>query len=200
MTTEEVFRGDFDVKNYRVDFMKSGSKLKTIELHGAVFGDSILQNSSGLALIPLDSHNGSLFRHGVVKKSGILKHRPFAVEPFNDANTTDDTLLNDLCCHVVADTSSTSFCVKPHKPTRNPTGQESNQLARDFPLGAAILRRVDTNWSAVGVFPSTASTSQPIWLSKENLEANFRTGKYVQVHFKVAEHSFQVPIPNTPLL
>ena len=184
VTTKEVFHEDFNVKNYRVDFVKSGSKLKKIKLHGAVVGDAILQNSSGLVLIPLDSHS-SLFRHGLFrKKCGILKHRPFEVGSFNDENTRHDAFAKDLCCHIVADdASSESFGVKPHKLTRrHSSGQyvvSNFQLVRDVPLGAAILRRVGKKWSAVGVFSSTTDTSLPIWLSRENIRSNFRAGEYV---------------------
>ena len=189
VTTAEVFQGDFDVKNYRVDFVKSRSKLKTIELHGAV-GSDIRQNSSGLALIPLDSHS-SLFRHGLFKKKrGILKHRPFEVESFNNVNTRDDAFSNGLCCYMVADDArSTLFGVKPHAITLDRSGQfnyvVSNQLVRDIPLGAPILRRVDTKWSAVGVSSSATDTSLvPLWLSRENMssELNFRPGEYVHLH------------------
>ena len=191
VTTKEVFRENFDVKNYRVDFVKSKSKLKTIELHGAVDGN-ILQNSSGLAVIPLDSHS-SLFRHGLFKKKcGILKHRPFEVEPFNNVNTRDDAFSDGLRCHMVADDArSTSFGVKPHEITRDLSTEQftfvvSNRLGHDVPLGAPILRRVDTKWSAVGVLSSATDTSLvPIWLSRENIssESNFRPGKYVHVHY-----------------
>ena len=190
VTTKEVFRGNFDVKNYRVDFVKSKSRLKTIELHGAVVGGNILQNSSGLAVIPLDSHC-SLFRHGLFrKKCGILKHRPFEVESFNNVNTRDDTFLDGLCCHMVADDArSTSFGVKPHAITRDLSTGELNVVSNQsghVPLGAPILRRNDTNWSVVGVFSSATDTSLarplvPIWLSRENIV--FREGEYVHVHF-----------------
>ena len=187
VTTKEVFRGNFDVKNYRVDFVKSKSRLKTIELHGGVVGGNILQNSSGLAVIPLDSHP-SLFRHGLFrKKCGILKHRPF-VESFNNVNTRDDTFLDGLCCHMVAD-DARSFGVKPHAITRDLSTGELNVVSNQsghVPLGAPILRRNDTNWSVVGVFSSATDTSLvrplvPIWLSRENIV--FREGEYVHVHF-----------------
>ena len=191
VTTAEVFQGDFDVKNYRVDFVKSRSKLKTIELHGAVVGGDIQRhNSSGLALIPLDSHS-TLFRHGLFrKKCGILKHRPFEVESFNNVNTRDDAFSTGLCCYMVSDDCrSPLFGVKPHAITRERSGQfnyvVSNQLVRDIPLGAPILRRVDTKWRAVGVFSSPTDTSLvPVWLSRENMssELNFRPGEYVHVH------------------
>lgn len=181
VTTKEVFEGDFDVKNYRVDFVKSGSKLKTIKLHGAVVDDEILPYPSGLALILLDP-NSSLFRHGLFGKNtcSILTYRPFEVESFNNVNTRDDTFANGLCCYMVADyASSTSFGVKLHELTRDSHGQYvvRNLRGHDVPPGAAILRKVATKWNAVGVFSSTSDTSLPIWLSKENLDANFRPGE-----------------------
>ena len=180
VTTAEVFQGDFDVKNYRVDFVKSKSKLKTIELHEAVVADEIMQSPSGLAVIPLDSQS-SLFRHGLFrKKCGILKHRPFEVESFNNNKTRDDAFSNGLCCYMVADDArSTSFGVKPHAITRDRSGH----VVRNYQLGALgapILRRVDSKWTAVGVFSSSTDTSLvPIWLSRENIssESNFRLGK-----------------------
>lgn len=189
VTTAEIFQGNFDVSNYRVDFVKSKSKLKTIELHGAVVAGEIWQNSSGLALIPLDSHS-SLFRHGLFKKKcGILKHRPFEVEPFNNVNTRDDAFSDGLRCHMVADDArSTSFGVKPHAIARDLSGQfnvVSNQSGH-VPLGAPILRRVHATWSAVGVFSSTTDTSLvPIWLSRENIRSElfFSPGEYVHVQF-----------------
>lgn len=187
MTTNKVFQEDFDVKKYRVDFVKSRSKLKTFALDGAVVSNKILQSSSGLAVILLDSHS-SLFRHGLFrKKCGILKHRPFEVESFNNGKTKEGAFGNDLCCHMVADDpSSTSFGVKPHELTLDSTGQYvvGNLQSTHVPLGAAILRRVGKKWSAVGVLSSTTDTSLPIWLSRENLSANqFGPGECVQVHY-----------------
>ena len=189
VTTKEVFRGNFDVKNYRVDFVKSKSKLKTIELHGAVVAGEIWQNSSGLALMPLDSHS-FLFRHGLFKKKcGILKHSSFEVHSFNNAETRNDAFSDGLCCHMVAD-DARSFSVKPHEITRDLSSGQfnvvSNQLGH-VPLGAAILRRDDdTKWSAVGVFSSGTDTYLvPVWLSKENIRSElfFRAGECAHVHF-----------------
>lgn len=186
VTTNKVFEEDFDVKKYSVAFVKSRSKLKSFALDGAVVGSNILQSSSGLAVIPLDSHS-SLFRHGLFrKKCGILKHRPFEVESFSNGKTEERAFANNLCCHMVADDiSSASFGVKPHELTRDSTGQYvvSNLPSTRVPLGAAILRRANKTWSAVGVFSSTTDTSLPIWLSSENLNANFRPGECVQVHY-----------------
>ena len=190
MTTKEVFDKvcdeDFDVRNYHVDFLKLGPKLKTIKLQGAVVGDKILPYPSGLALIPLDP-NSSLFRHGLFGKNkcSILTHRPFEVESFNNENTRDDEFAYDLCCYMVTDdVSSTSFGAKLHEFTRDSYGQYvvPNLPGSFVPLGAAILRKVNTKWSAGGLNSSTTNTSLPIWLSKENFHPNFCPGKYVQVN------------------
>ena len=87
VTTKEVFQGDFDIKNYSVDFLKSRSKLKKIPLFGAVVRNNILQNSSGLTVIPLDP-DFSRFCHGCFRKKicSIFKHHAFEVE-LNDEET-----------------------------------------------------------------------------------------------------------------
>ena len=181
VTTSKVFQEDFDAKKYRVDFVKSGSKLKTIPLDGAAVGSDILQNSSGLAVIPLNSHS-SVFRHGLFrKKCGILKHRPFEVESFNNDNTTQSAFLNGLCCHMIADDSRYNlFGVKPHDLTRD--SRSGQYLVRNvqpgrFPLGAGILRRFGSKWSAVGVLSSSTVPFVPVWLSRENF-SNFRRGEH----------------------
>lgn len=184
VTTSKVFGEDFNVTKYRVDFVKSRSKLKTFELDGAVVGGEILQNSSGLAVIPLDSHS-SVFRHGLFrKKCGIFKHRPFEVEPFNNEKTKQSAFSNGLCCHMVADDpSSELFGVKPHDLTLDSSSVQyvvSNLPSGRSPLGAGILRRVNNKWSAVGVLSSTTETFVPVWLSRENFSttSNFRTGEH----------------------
>ena len=189
VTACNVFQGDFNVRNYRVDFMKSTSKLKTFQLNDAVVvGGEILHTASGLAVIPLDSHS-SVFRHGLFrKKCGILKHYSFEVESFQNANTQDSAFSNELCCHMVADHSTSNlFGVKPHELTRNSTSGQcvlSNcnfNQSTHFPLGAAILRRVRNKWSTTGVLSSCSAdgTCRPVWLSQENLSLkNLRTGTY----------------------
>ncbi|KAJ7378168.1 hypothetical protein OS493_024833 [Desmophyllum pertusum] len=183
VTTNEVFQGDFDVRKYRVDFVKSRSKMKTLELGRVVIGGDIFQTASGLAVAPLDSHS-SVFRHGCFrKKCGILKHRPFEVPSFNDGDV-DNAFSNGSCCHMVAeDTSSNLFGVKPHDLTRDASSGQyavsnftpSTRVA----LGAAILRRDGNNWSAVGVLSSsTTDTFRPVWLSRENF-SNLRTGEAI---------------------
>ena len=178
-TACDVFQADFNVKNYRVDFMKSTSKLKPLQLNKDVVGGEILHTASGLAVIPLDSHS-SVFRHGLFrKKCGILKHYSFEVESFQNTKTQDRAFSNGLCCHMVDDDSTSNlFGVKPHELTRNSSGQHvlSNPSCR-FPLGAAILRRVGNKWSAAGVISSCSAdgTCSPVWLSRENL-SNLRTG------------------------
>ena len=102
------------------------------------------------------------------------------------------------------DARSPLFGVKPHAVTRDRSGQfnyvVSNQVVRDIPRGAPILRRVDTKWSAVGVFSSPTDTSLvPVWLSKENMssELNFRPGEYVHVHIKCTSQSKpRPPLPS----
>ena len=181
VTTSQVLKEDFDATKYCVDFVKSRSKLKTIPLDGAVVGSEILQNPSGLAVIPLNSHS-SVFRHGLFrKKCGILKHRPFEVESFNNEKTNQSTFSNELCCHMVADDpSSNLFGVKPHDVSRESSSGKyvvSNLQSSGFPLGAGILRRTNKKWSAVGVLPSSTNPFTPAWLSRENL-LNFRTGDF----------------------
>ncbi|XP_078349601.1 uncharacterized protein LOC144634499 isoform X2 [Oculina patagonica] len=181
VTTSKVFQNDFDVTKYRVDFVKSRSKLKRFELDGAVVDGDILQNFSGLAVILLDSHS-SVFRHGLFrKKCGILKHRPFEVESFDNEKTKLSTFSNGLCCHMVADDpSSELFGVKPHDLTRDSSSGQlvvSNLPSGRVPLGAGNLRRVGNKWSAVGILSSTSDTFVPVWLSRENFSktSNFRT-------------------------
>jgi len=183
VTTEEVFQGNFDIKNYSVDFVKSGSKLKKIPLPEAVGSDNTLLNSSGLTLIPLNP-NSSHFCHWrcLKKQCGILKHRAFEVE-LNDEETKTDESAKGLALYVVSDSSqkSTSFEVKVREPPpRGSTGQYDVHKSREY-RGAPILRRVNNKkWSAVGVF----SSSRPIWFSKENLDpSKFRPGEYVQVYY-----------------
>ena len=184
VTTSEVFKEDFEVTKYRADFVKSRSKLKTIELKDAVVDKGILQNSFGLAVIPLDSHS-SVFRHGLCRqKCGILKHRPFEVEPFNNEKTKQSTFSEHLCCHMVADEpGSDLFGVKPHDLTRDSSSGQyvvSSLQPSHVSLGAGILLKRDKKWSAVGVVPSTSNTFKPVWLSKESL-STLRRGEYAYI-------------------
>ena len=191
VTARNVFQGDFNVRNYNVDFMKSTSNLKTFHLNDTVVvGGEILHSASGLAVIPLDSHS-SVFRHGPFrKKCGILKHYSFEVESFQNSNTQDSAFSNELCCHMVADDSTSNlFGVKPRNLKRNSTSgqcvlRNCNQ-STNFPLGAVILRRVGSKWSAAGVLSSYSAdgTCRPVWLSQENLSReNLRTGTYTDVN------------------
>ena len=199
VTACDVFQADFKVKNYRVDFMKSKSKLKTLQLNKDVVGGDILHTASGLAVIPLDDSHSSVFRHGLFrKKCGILKHYSFEVDhgSFQNTNTQGSAFSNGLCCHMVADDSTSNlFGVKPHElyTQYSTSGQcvlsncNFNQSTH-FPLGAAILRRVGNKWSAAGVLSSCSAdgTCRPVWLSQENLSReNLRTGTGVNVYIVV---------------
>jgi len=188
VTTKGVFQGDFDIKNYSVDFVKSRSKLKKIPLFGAVVRDNILQNSSGLTVIPLDPLS-SHFCHGRYrkKKCGILKHHAFEVE-LNDEETRTGEFTKDLCLYMVSEPSPTStsfdvtFCQLDSLP-RGSTGQYDVHKSPEY-RGAPILRRVNKKWSVVGVFSSTTESFLPIWFSKENLDpSKFLPGEYVQVYY-----------------
>ncbi|KAJ7348738.1 hypothetical protein OS493_039346 [Desmophyllum pertusum] len=75
---------------------------------------------------------------------------------------------------------TSSFGVKPHDLIRDASSGQyevsnftpSTRVA----LGAAILRRVSNEWSAVGVLSSsTADTLRPVWLSRKNLSSLIRT-------------------------
>lgn len=186
VTTSNIFPEDCDLRNYRVSFVKSKSKLKTFQLSDAVVGQAIFRNPSGLAVIPLNSRS-SVFRHGRLlrRKCGILRHYSFEVEPFDSAETSDRKFLNGLCCHSVADDLTTDlFGVKPLGLSQNSSGHYLTHLKplhNYVPLGAAIIRRNGNKWSAAGVLSSCCSGGVccPAWLSRENF-ANLRKGCLVQ--------------------
>jgi len=178
ITSNKVFQEDFNAQKYRVEFRKSDSKVKTFEMNLA-FSDPILQDlASGLTVIPLNSHS-SIFRHGFFKKKcSVLKHSPFKV--LNEFS-------NGVCCYMVGDDTisnrSGSFGVKPHELTRDSSGQYylSNVSWPRFPLGAAILRWVNEEWSLVGVLNSDSGSPeyfQPVRLSSEKFK-NLRSGKLI---------------------
>ncbi|KAJ7360208.1 hypothetical protein OS493_016833 [Desmophyllum pertusum] len=110
---------------------------------------------------------------------------PFEVKSFNDGDVDRDTFSNGLCCHMVAEDTS-SFGVKPHDLIQDASSGQY-EVSNFTPstrvtLGAAILRRVSNKWSAVGVLSSsTADTFRPVWLSRENFSNLIRTGEPITV-------------------
>ena len=119
ITTSEVFQrsGTFDKKQYRVEFKKSESQLKTIELQDAVSGSILQDPASGLTVIPLNSYS-TVFRHGPRKKKcSVLKHSHFKVELSEDQRNQNEF------CHMVVDVSDRSFRVETHQLTPDSSGQ-----------------------------------------------------------------------------
>jgi len=174
ITSIKVFQKDFDFRNYRVEFKKSDSKLKTFELDRACFQSQILQDpASGLTVIPLDPKS-SVFSHQPAGKTcSVLNNSPFQVEYV-------DGFLNGLCFHMVADDPSNnrSFGVKTQELTVDSSGQCSlSSLSWPLvPLGAAILLRDEKKWSLVGVLNSDSRNPEnflPLWLS---------SGKFKKLH------------------
>ena len=171
ITAEDVFQGDFDVKNYSLDFRKCDGELKTFELCDVTKERPLqLQDqsaASGLTVIPLDSQ---VFRHGLFKKKcSVLKHGAFHVDLVKEYS-------EGVCCHMIAEdlSSNQSFIVKTHKLTRDTCGwyQLDNFTSPTLvPLGCAILRRAEGKWSLVGVQlnPGTSDPQnfqpRPVWLS-----------------------------------
>lgn len=180
ITSNKVFQEDFNAQKYRVEFKKSDSKVKTFEMNLAFSGPILQDLASGLTVIPLNSHS-SIFRHGFFKKKcNVLKHSHFKVKLLNEFS-------NGVCCHMVADDTSSnrsgSFGVKPHELTRDPSGQYylSNVSWPRFPLGAAILRKANEEWSLVGVLNSDSGNPerfQPVFLSSKEFK-NLRSGKLI---------------------
>ena len=183
ITAEDVFQGDFDLKNYFLDFKKSDRELKTFELD-RVAKDRPFQDPAapGLTVIPLNSH-ASEFRHGLFKKKcSVLRHGAFHVDLVYGYS-------EGFCCHMVAEdpSSNRSFGVKTHKLTRDTS--ERYQLDNFtssilVPLGCAILRRAKRKWSLVGVQLNTMTSDpqtfqpKPVWLS-----SLFLAGKYLHLAY-----------------
>ena len=116
-TTDSVFKDGFDAK-YRVDFIRSRSRLKTFELDRKWITHDA---DSGMIVIALD-HLSPVFRRGL-RKSSIIKDRPFQVELLNNE---DNTFPDGLCVHMVADDQSSElFGVKPHELIRDTTAKEA---------------------------------------------------------------------------
>ena len=187
ITAANVFHGDFDLNNYFLDFKKSDRKLKTFQLDPVAkpwpFQD---RAASGLTVIPLNSH-ASEFRHGLFKKKcSVLRHGAIHVDFVYDYSDHEG-----FCCHMVAEQTSSNrlFGVKTHKLTRVDSGRYQLDSLDNFtspilvPLGCAILRRANGEWSLVGVQLSPMTDPQtfqpkPVWLS-----SLFLAGKYLHLAY-----------------
>ena len=109
---------------------------------------------------------------------------------------------------MVADdpSSNRSFGVKTHELAPDSSGQltctlSSFALSTHVPLGAAILRREDNEWSLVGILnpanqdPSNPEIFLPVWLSSE-LFQQLNSGKstlysYIVIKCYASVNSFR---------